>query len=119
MRPWHRAPAAEDMPARVRHPLPSGQDVVDLEAEVMDRASRMRRDEFRDRRAFAERRHELDPRVRQIDENDADAMLGQGARRADLGTEPRAIDLARRVEVGDRDGDMIEPAEHPLPRTRT
>ncbi len=47
-----------------------------------------------------------------IDEDDGDAMLGQGLRLADMGAEQVAILRRRGGEVGDGDGDVVEAADH-------
>jgi hypothetical protein len=64
------------------------------------------------RRVRTERLDELDPGVRQIDEHDRDTVRRQGTRRRDAGAERALVEPARRCEIRDDDGHMIEPSDH-------
>ena len=51
-------------------------------------------------------------RVAGIDEDDSHAMFRQRLRRAHLCAERIAVDGARRLEIGHRDGDMVQASKH-------
>ena len=94
----------------------AARDVGHLVAEVVHAAVRVALQEGGDRRGVAKRLQQLDAGVRQIDEDDADAVLRQRLRRGDLRAERSAIEARRRVKVRNRDRDMVQPAEHRVPQ---
>ena len=89
-----------------------GADVLDLEAHVVDAAGRVLGEEARDRGTFAQRMQKLDLGVRQVDEDDGDAVIGFFLGRVDLGAERVAILGGGGREVRDGDGDVIEATDH-------
>ena len=94
MRPGFWAPIAKDAGACPLQLLARGKNVGDLEAEMMNRTTRMFIQKFRDRRLRAERFDQFDLGVRELDENHAHAMLRQGHGRAHLGAQRIAIEGA-------------------------
>ena len=67
--------------------------VVDLIADVMNRAAGILFDEAGDGRVFAIGFEQLDLGVGQFDENHLDAMLGDDLGRGDLGAERGGVNL--------------------------
>ena len=61
----------------------------------------------------AERLQELDLGVGQVDEDHGDAVVGLVLRGADPRAERVAVLRRGGGEVGHRDGDVVEPADHP------
>ena len=98
-------------------PVTRGAEVRNLEAEVVHPARRVAREEGRDRRGRAERRHEFDLAVRHIHEHHRDAVLRQVPRGRDRGAEPLGIGPRRGGEVRHHDGDVVEPPDHAAPPT--
>jgi len=64
---------------------------------------------------FAQRLQQFDAGVGQVDENGGDAVLGQGLGLGHGGTQHAAVKLGGGGEVGHRDGDVIETADHRPP----
>ena len=67
-----------------------------------------------DRRVGAERVQQLDLGVRQLDEDDGDAVVGLVLRRADHRAERLAVLGGGGGEVGHGDRDVVEAADHLL-----
>src|SRR5437763_1631858 len=107
-----RFAVAEDARALVLEPVAGGADVVDLVADVMDAAVRIALEELRDRRALPEWRQQLDLRVGQDHEHGGDAVIGLPHGGRYLGAQAVAINGGRLGEIADRDGDVIEAADH-------
>ena len=70
---------AEHARALGLQPVARGDDIVDFIADMMDAAVRVLLKKLGDRRAGAQRLEQLDLGVRQLDENDRDAVFGLGS----------------------------------------
>ena len=69
-------------------------------------------EEFRDGRILADRLQQLDFRVRQLDEDDVDAVLRLGKRSTDLRAKGVSVNRCSLFEVFDRDSDMVQTSDH-------
>src|SRR5581483_4619693 len=107
-----RLAVAENPRARGPQPVARGADVADLVTDVMHPAGRVAGEEIGDRRVRTERFEQLDLGVGQLDKDDGDAVLRQRLRRRNRGAESVAVARRRSGEIGHRDGDMVEPADH-------
>ncbi len=88
--------------------------IGDFEADVMHAASGVVGEEFCDRRVVAERRHQLELGVLELDKDHGDAVLGQIVRVVHVGAELVAVLGCGGGEIGDSDGDVVEAADHRL-----
>ena len=106
------SPSAEDCGAPSFEAVARFADVVDLVAEVMHSPGGIAGEESGDGRVVAERLHQFDVRIRQLDEHDADAVLGQALRPRHLRAELVAIEPRRGFQIGNRERNMVQPAKH-------
>ena len=107
--PVRGSPSAEHPRPLRRERGGRGAHVGDLEREVVDAARGALLEEGAQRGALAEGRDQLDLRVRQRDEDDRHAVVREVLRRGDAGAGEARERGARRLEVGDRDRDVVEP----------
>ena len=103
---------AEDAGAPLFQAVPGGDDVVDFVADMMHSARRVALQEPGEGRIRAQRRDELDRRVGEGDEDHGDPVFRQVLGLRHPGAQGVAIDGARRLQVGHRDGHVIESADH-------
>jgi hypothetical protein len=113
-----RLAGAEHPGARRLKTVAGGEDVVDLVADVVNAARGVLVEETLDRRVMAQRIKQFDLGVGQRDENDGNAVVRLVLRRADSGAQGVAVKGDRGIEVGHRDGHMVQASDHPcLPFT--
>src|SRR6056297_3047926 len=113
MQEQHRLAMRADLRlARAEDPRPvfdelvaRGMDVRDLVADVVDAAGRVLLEKAVDRAVLSQR-------VEQLDEDDPHPVIGLVLRRADRRAERASILRGRGLEVGHRDGDMVETSDH-------
>jgi hypothetical protein len=99
----------DELGAAGRKPLELGPDVVNFEGDVMHAGPAVR-EELADRCFRAERSEQLDPPGADPQRGGLDSLVGHGLTMLELGTEKPLVGLDRRVQVGDRDADMVDPA---------
>jgi hypothetical protein len=66
--------------------------------------------------ALAQGIEQFDLGVGQFDEDDGDTVVGFVLRRADLGAQRVAVLRRGGVEIRHRDGHMVQPSDHRIPR---
>src|SRR6185503_13090345 len=86
-----------------------GRDVVDLEGDVVHARAALR-DEPADRRVRAEWAQELDPARAGVKRRRLDALRLERLPILEAGAEESLVDEEGRVEVGDGDPDVVDPA---------
>jgi hypothetical protein len=92
-----------------REPLELRRDIVDLEGDVMHAGPTVS-EELTDRCVRAERSEQLDPSGADPQRGGLDSLVGHGLAVLELGAEKPLVGLDRRVQVGDRDADVVDPA---------
>src|SRR6476619_4241923 len=93
-------------------PVARGENVIDLIADVMDAAVRIALEEFRDRGVLAERLEQLDLGVRQRDEHRVHTVIRLRHHGGDIRAERIAVKLGSLGNIADRNGDVVETADH-------
>ena len=89
-----------------------GGDVGDLEGDVVEPGPAAR-EEPADRRFRAERVKKLDTRAADTERGGLDALVGDGLAMLERRAEERGVRGDRRVQVLDRDPDVVNPADGP------